>query len=138
MVTVMSGGSSSAGFVSCVYPLVPGVLLNEIFQGSILDLPPSWVRKLTLDRDRTALRYPPKGRRTIFYRRAKAELFAENVHHEGTTLRLTLYKVREDTKGDCMVCILECGYKLKIVVNAENVKTNTIMFEVSAIGFAAG
>lgn len=27
------------------------------------------------------------------YRRAKAELYAENMHEEGTTLRVTLYKV---------------------------------------------
>lgn len=64
-------------------------------QSSILDIPPSWVRQLTLGRDLTALRYPPKGQRTIMYRRSKVELFAENVHSEGTTMRLTLYKVRE-------------------------------------------
>ena len=52
------------------------------------------MRQLTLSRDLTALRYPPRGQRTIMYRRAKAELFAENAHAEGTTLRLTLYKVR--------------------------------------------
>lgn len=62
-------------------------------QDSILDIPPSWVRQLTLDRDLLALRYPPRGQRTIMYRRTKAELFAENVHPEGTTMRLTLYKV---------------------------------------------
>lgn len=66
---------------------------SRFVQESILDVPPSWVRKLTLDRDLAALRYPPRGHRTILYRRAKVELFAENVHDEGTTLRLTLYKV---------------------------------------------
>ncbi|CAN0393322.1 unnamed protein product [Pylaiella littoralis] len=67
-------------------------------KSSILDIPPSWVRQLTLGRDLTALRYPPRGQRTIMYRRAKAELFAENVHSEGTTIRLTLYKDRR-----CMI-----------------------------------
>lgn len=51
------------------------------------------MRQLTLGRDMAALRYPPRGQRTIMYRRTKAELFAENVHPEGTTMRLTLYKV---------------------------------------------
>lgn len=68
-------------------------------QDSILDIPPSWVRQLTLSRDLTALRYPPRGQRTIMYRRAKAELFAENVHAEGTIMRLTLYKVRLAVDG---------------------------------------
>lgn len=78
------GGEHHPFDLSCILP-----------QDSILELPPSWVRKLTLDRDLAALRFPPKGRRTIFYRRAKAELFAENIHPEGITLRLTLYKVRK-------------------------------------------
>eukprot|EP00752_Nemacystus_decipiens_P018589 g16667.t1 len=72
-----------------------GPAMVEAQKDSILDIPPSWVRQLTLSRDLTALRYPPRGQRTIMYRRAKAELFAENVHAEGTTLRLTLYKVSE-------------------------------------------
>ncbi|CAM9607981.1 unnamed protein product, partial [Hapterophycus canaliculatus] len=66
----------------------------ESKKDSILDIPPSWVRQLTLDRDLMALRYPPSGQRTVMYRRTKAELFAENVHSEGTTMRLTLFKVR--------------------------------------------
>eukprot|EP00904_Undaria_pinnatifida_P000051 jgi/Undpi1/10046/HiC_scaffold_28.g12500.m1 len=69
-----------------------GVLDEGYQKESILDIPPSWVRKLTLDRDVTELRYPPRGRRTIMYRRTKAELFAKNVHGEGTTMKLTLYK----------------------------------------------
>ncbi|CAN0415525.1 unnamed protein product, partial [Ectocarpus sp. 12 AP-2014] len=69
----------------------------ESEKDSILDIPPSWVRQLTLDRDLLALRYPPRGQRTIMYRRTKAELFAENVHPEGTTMRLTLYKDRRCT-----------------------------------------
>ncbi|CAM9659426.1 unnamed protein product, partial [Ectocarpus sp. 12 AP-2014] len=69
----------------------------ESKKDSILDIPPSWVRQLTLDRDLLALRYPPRGQRTIMYRRTKAELFAENVHPEGTTMRLTLYKDRRCT-----------------------------------------
>eukprot|EP00903_Cladosiphon_okamuranus_P016150 g14905.t1 len=74
-----------------------GPATAEAQKDSILDIPPSWVRQLNLSRDLMALRYPPRGQRTIMYRRAKAELFAENVHAEGTTLRLTLYKDRRCT-----------------------------------------
>ncbi|CAM9530295.1 unnamed protein product, partial [Phaeothamnion confervicola] len=58
----------------------------------VLDLPPSWVSQLVVSREMVALRYPPHGSRTIFFRRAKLELFAEGVHPQGLTARITRYK----------------------------------------------
>ncbi|CAM9226675.1 unnamed protein product [Heterosigma akashiwo] len=66
----------------------PGDLEDE----NVLDMPPSWVAKLVIDRDLFLLRYPPDGQRTVFYRRAKLELFAETVHDTCLAKRLTLYK----------------------------------------------
>lgn len=64
---------------------------------NILDVPPSWVSKLELERSQFNLRYPPHGQRTILYHKAKLELFAENMHDEGTVSRLFLYKDRAQT-----------------------------------------
>lgn len=64
---------------------------------SILDLSPSWVERLHISRDSFALRYPPHGRRTLFYLKSKLELFAVALHPEGTTLRLTLYQDHDRT-----------------------------------------
>ncbi|CAM9369059.1 unnamed protein product, partial [Discosporangium mesarthrocarpum] len=61
---------------------------------NILDLPPSWVNRLHIDRDLYSLQYPPHGHRTIIYQRAKVELMAENIHSQGMTRRLTVYKDR--------------------------------------------
>jgi hypothetical protein len=58
----------------------------------ILDLPPSWVSKLRLPQSRVSIRYPPDGLRTIYFRRSKLELLAANLHAEGLTVRLTLYR----------------------------------------------
>ncbi|CAM9372592.1 unnamed protein product [Chrysoparadoxa australica] len=65
------------------------------FDENILDLPPSWCLALNISSDAFALRYPPHGQRTIFYRKSKLELYAENLHPQaGMVLRLTLFKDR--------------------------------------------
>ncbi|KAK7232184.1 hypothetical protein SO694_00030049 [Aureococcus anophagefferens] len=60
--------------------------------GNLLDIPPSWVAKLAVSRGDFALRYPPDGQRTTLYHKAKLELFAENHHDQGMTVRLLIYK----------------------------------------------
>lgn len=58
----------------------------------ILDLPPSWVAKLALERERFRLRYGTTGSRINLYIRSKVELFAENVHEMGLVRRTTVYE----------------------------------------------
>lgn len=58
----------------------------------ILDLPPSWVSKLAIERDRYRIRYGTTGSRVMLYRRAKVEIFAENVQEMGLVFRVTTYK----------------------------------------------
>jgi len=73
-------------------------------QGASLDIPPSWVSKLTLEVSDFSLRYPPDGQRTIFYCRSKLELFSANRHTQGMITRLSLY---EDDRRTLLVEIEE-------------------------------
>jgi hypothetical protein len=59
--------------------------------GSILDLPQSWVSKLTISRDLYLLRYPRDGRRTLFYSKAKVDMYGYGIHDQGVTVHVTLY-----------------------------------------------
>ncbi|GMI19216.1 hypothetical protein TeGR_g6973, partial [Tetraparma gracilis] len=65
---------------------------DEEENDNVLDVPESWVNKLTIKRSLYALRFPPDGQRVILYKKAKHELFAENVHDQGCVSKLTLYK----------------------------------------------
>lgn len=56
-----------------------------------LDPPPSWVLPLSLDRSMLLLRYPPAGKRTVYYLRAKVDYFAKNTHPQGMVMRITTY-----------------------------------------------
>jgi hypothetical protein len=58
----------------------------------MLDLPPSWVGALRVDRLSLSLKYPPTGSRTNVYFKCKLELFAENLHPQGCVQRMTSYK----------------------------------------------
>jgi len=62
-----------------------------------LDIPPSWVVKLAIDRDTYAKRYCNQGQQTVLYNKAKLERFAENTHDQGMVLRLTIFKDRART-----------------------------------------
>ncbi|KAJ1445509.1 hypothetical protein M885DRAFT_549673 [Pelagophyceae sp. CCMP2097] len=70
----------------------PAWKFDEDTQENLLDIPPSWVSKLSLHRTDFALCYPPDGQRTTLYQLAKVELFAENTHGQGMTLRRVLYR----------------------------------------------
>ena len=65
---------------------------DDIEHEQILDLPPSWVAKLYLERERFRLRYGTTGSRINSYIRSKVELFAENVHEMGLVRRTTVYE----------------------------------------------
>ena len=71
--------------------------IEEVEDSNILDIPPSWVAKLVLDRSLLKLKYPPSGQRTIIYLRSKMELFADNIHEQGMISRLTLFKDEAQT-----------------------------------------
>ena len=66
-------------------------------EDNILDIPPTWVKKLVLPQSFLKLKFPPLGQRTITFLRSKLELFADNVHEQGMTMRLTLYKDKAQT-----------------------------------------
>ena len=60
----------------------------------VLDLPPSWVQRLFIDRDVYLQRYSKEGqdvKRSTTYHKSRAELFAENSRKDGMVQRLTLY-----------------------------------------------
>jgi hypothetical protein len=59
---------------------------------NILDLPPSWVGKLNVPRESQKQKYFRNGQKTILYKRAKLELYAENIHEQGMVSRLTLFR----------------------------------------------
>jgi len=64
---------------------------------SVLDIPPSWVIKLVIDRDMYAKRFCNQGQQTVLYHKAKLERFAENTHEQGMVTRLTIFKDRART-----------------------------------------
>ncbi len=63
----------------------------------ILDIPPSWVRKLTIPREAFAKRYWVTGQKTELYWKAKLELFAEHMHAQGMVSRLTRFRDAQRT-----------------------------------------
>jgi len=67
---------------------------EEEGEDTILDIPPSWVIKLVVDRDMYQKRFCNHGQQTVLYHKAKLECFAENTHEQGMILRLTTFKDR--------------------------------------------
>lgn len=55
------------------------------------DAPLTWVNPLVMDRPRYLLRFPPTGKRTIAYSRAKASYFARGVSPQAMTVRIVQY-----------------------------------------------
>lgn len=66
----------------------------------VLDPPPSWVSPLVLERQQYLIRYPPFGRRTVQYLRAKVDYFAKNSHPQAMVMRVIFYldKARTSVK----------------------------------------
>lgn len=62
---------------------------SEASQNSF-DIPPSWVSKLELSKEKYESRCP-SGSKTIIYRNAKLEIFAEYHRKDGMTSRLTIF-----------------------------------------------
>lgn len=56
-----------------------------------LDPPPTWVQPLILDRPQYLLRYPPHGKRTVLYQRAKVDYYSKNSHPQAMVMRAVLY-----------------------------------------------
>ena len=56
-----------------------------------LDAPPPWCASITIDRAKYLLRYPPVGRRTVQYHKAKVDYFARNQHPQAMVMRVILY-----------------------------------------------
>ena len=58
----------------------------------VLDLPPSWVSKLNVERERYLLKYSTTGSIMKLYKRSKVEVYADNVHEMGLIMRTTTYR----------------------------------------------
>ncbi|KAL3673419.1 hypothetical protein V7S43_001131 [Phytophthora oleae] len=58
----------------------------------ILDIPPSWVTKLHIDRTTYKKRFVKDCQHVTLYHRAKVEEFAENSHEQGLIARVTLFR----------------------------------------------
>ncbi|DBA04465.1 TPA: hypothetical protein N0F65_010061 [Lagenidium giganteum] len=58
----------------------------------ILDIPPSWVTKLHIDRTMFKKKFVTDCQRVTLYRRAKVEEFAEYMHDQGLIMRVTMYR----------------------------------------------
>lgn len=70
---------------------------DEDDEDLILDVPPSWVAKLHIDRAAYKKRFVTDAQRVTLYRRAKLEEFAENSHDQGLVTRVTLYRDNAST-----------------------------------------
>lgn len=57
----------------------------------ILDTPFSWCNILSLDRNQYLQRYPPHGKRTIQYYKAKVDYYTKNKHPQGMIMRILVY-----------------------------------------------
>ncbi|KDO23978.1 hypothetical protein SPRG_10675 [Saprolegnia parasitica CBS 223.65] len=66
-------------------------------ESNILDVPPSWVVKLHVERKRYKQRYVNEAQRATLYEKSKVEDFADNTHPQGMVRRLTLYRNRSRT-----------------------------------------
>eukprot|EP01137_Pigoraptor_chileana_P033672 Opistho-2@24921 len=64
---------------------------------AILDLPPSWVSRILVNANEYQSRCPG-GKKTLLYKGAKLEKFAEYVREDGLVARLTIYK--EDSNNE--------------------------------------
>lgn len=58
----------------------------------VLDVPPSWVAKLHIDRATYKNKFVADAQRVTLYRHAKVEEFAEHSHDQGLVLRVTRYR----------------------------------------------
>ncbi|KAF4322458.1 hypothetical protein BBO99_00002483 [Phytophthora kernoviae] len=58
----------------------------------ILDIPPSWVTKIHIDRATYKKRFVKDCQHVTLYDRAKVEEFAENTHEQGLTARVTIFR----------------------------------------------
>ncbi|CAE7715742.1 DRC7, partial [Symbiodinium microadriaticum] len=56
-----------------------------------LDPPPPWCSVIAIDRAKFLMRYPPVGRRTVQYHKAKVDYFARNQHPQAMVMRVILY-----------------------------------------------
>lgn len=63
---------------------------NSIEEKDEIDLPPSWVDPLIITPKAFATRCP-RGVKTVLYKKAKLEKFAEYLNQDGMTSRLTIY-----------------------------------------------
>lgn len=62
--------------------------------GSIVrafDAPPSWVSSLELERPKYLMRYPPHGKRTVQFYRAKVDYFARGVSAQALAMRIVQF-----------------------------------------------
>ena len=55
------------------------------------DCPPVWSLPIELDRQAYLIRYPPTGRRTVYYRKSKVDFFARNMQPQSMVMRVTVY-----------------------------------------------
>lgn len=56
-----------------------------------LDPPPSWSKPIHIERSKYLTRYPPNGRRTVQYHKAKVDYFAKNKHSQAMVMRVITY-----------------------------------------------
>lgn len=55
------------------------------------DAPPTWVAPLLMDRKKYLVQYPPMGKRSVQYFRAKADFFARGINPQSMVMRIILY-----------------------------------------------
>mmetsp|Transcript_16362 Transcript_16362/g.19352 ORF Transcript_16362/g.19352 Transcript_16362/m.19352 type:complete len:927 (+) Transcript_16362:60-2840(+) len=98
------GGGGSSPKNSHAGALKTQLMANDFVahddRDNILDLPPSWVGKLSFNNGVLSLKYPPMGSRTVIYRKCKLELFADNIHNQGLVRRITIYRDEAQTVVD--------------------------------------
>lgn len=58
----------------------------------VLDIPPSWVNKLEIDRATFKKQFVTDAQRVTLFCRAKVEEFADNSHEQGLVARVTLFR----------------------------------------------
>lgn len=56
-----------------------------------LDPPPCWSKPIHIERSDFLMRYPPNGRRTVQYHKAKVDYFAKNKHPQAMVMRVITY-----------------------------------------------
>lgn len=56
-----------------------------------LDPPPVWANEVVIDRSMYLNRYPPGGKRTVNYLRAKVDYYARSTHPQAMVMRMVLY-----------------------------------------------